>query len=106
MTLKSDILKFKKIMGKFNENEIEKFEIYAQSKIAECKELYETQPMTAELAFNIYTVALHLNDINHSTVWDYDPEVDEEEVEEMVVDFYNAALSLEKSVKKFENIIF
>ena len=81
-------------MEKFNN--VEDFANFATEKINECESLMTSEPMTANLAFDIYEIATTLNDIRH-----YDFK-NEEELE-FIIDFYNNALALESAVKNMEN---
>lgn len=68
------------------------FKAYALEKINECNTLMANEPMTIDLAFNIYEIALYLNDFRYSHF------KNEEELE-FIGDFFNCALALESAVK-------
>lgn len=68
------------------------FKAYALEKINECNTLMANEPMTSDLAFNIYEIAVNLNDIRHS-------DFENEEELEFILYFYNNAVALESAVK-------
>lgn len=87
-------------MENLNFNSFEEFKIYALEKMEECKTLIANQPLTSDLAFDIYEIACYLNEIRRQENWETD-----DEFADTIIYFYNAAMSLESAVKEIEETL-